>query len=118
MDSEKHIDYFTGMSGSGAAFPALLADAMMKDAVARGVPEDLARRAAQQVLIAAGRLQEHNGLSPSETVRSFVDYKGTTAAAIVAMRKNGFDDAVAAGLQAAFQTAQTLQEANFRWKRK
>ncbi|WP_105385049.1 pyrroline-5-carboxylate reductase family protein [Neorhizobium alkalisoli] len=112
VDSESHIDYFTGMSGSGAAFPALLADAMMKDALARGVPEELARRAAQQVLIGAGRLQEHNGSSPSETVRSFVDYKGTTAAAIVAMQENGFYDTVAAGLQAAFQTVRTLQEAN------
>lgn len=112
VDSENHIDYFTGMTGSGAAFPALLADAMMKDALARGLPEDLARRAAQQVLIGAGRLQEHNGLSPSETVRSFVDYKGTTAAAIVAMQENGFYDTVAAGLQAAIQKARALQETN------
>ena len=105
---ESHIDYFTAMSGSGAAFPALLAEAMMKDAVGRGVPLQIARRAAEQVLIGAGRLQEVHGVSPTETVKSFLDYKGTTAAGILAMRDMRFDDAVGAGLEAAYQKAQAL----------
>lgn len=106
--SEEHIDYFTAMSGSGAAFPALLADAMMNDAIGRGVASDVARRAAQQVIVGAGRLQEHNGASPAETVQSFVDYAGTTAAGIIAMRENGFDSAISAGLEAAFRKARAL----------
>lgn len=105
VTGEEHIDYFTAMSGSGPAFPALLADAMMNGAVGRGVPSDVARRAAQQVIVGAGRLQEYNGASPSETVKSFVDYKGTTAAGIIAMRENGFDGAIGAGLEAAFRKA-------------
>ncbi len=105
---EGHIDYFTGMSGSGAAFPALLAEAMMNDAIGRGVPAAIARRAAQQVLVGAGRLQEHDGASPDETVKAFVDYKGTTAAGIAAMREHGFDAAVGAGLDAALHKAQAL----------
>lgn len=108
VSAEGHIDYFTAMSGSGAAFPALLAQAMIDHAAAQGVPEDIARRAAEQVLIGAGRLQEHNGASPQETVKSFVDYKGTTAAGIIAMRENGFEKAVGAGLDAAFKAAQNL----------
>jgi len=105
---EEHIDYFTAMSGSGAAFPALLAEAMMNDAVARGVPSDVARRAAQLTIVGAGRLQEHNGASPAETVKSFIDYNGTTAAGIVAMRQGGFDSAVGSGLEAAFRKAKAL----------
>ena len=108
VDHEEHIDYFTAMSGSGAAFPALLAEAMMNDAIARGVPANVALRAAQQVIIGAGRLQEHDGASPAETVKAFVDYGGTTAAGINAMRANGFAKAVSAGLQAAFAKAQGL----------
>ena len=108
VQREEHIDYFTAMSGSGAAFPALLAEAMMNDAIARGVPADVAVRAAQQVVIGAGRLQEHDGASPAATVKAFVDYGGTTAAGINAMRANGFAKAVGAGLQAAFAKAQGL----------
>jgi len=104
---EEHIDYFTAMSGSGTAFPALLAEAMMNDAIGRGVPPDVARRVAQ-VIVGAGRLPEHDGASPSDTVKAFVDYKGTTAAGIVAMRENGFDTAVGAGLEAAYRKALTL----------
>jgi pyrroline-5-carboxylate reductase len=105
---EEHIDYFTAMSGSGAAFPALLAEAMMNDAIARGVSADVARRAAQQVIIGAGRLQEHDRASPSDTVQAFVDYKGTTAAGIVEMRREGFETAVRAGLEAAYRKARAL----------
>jgi len=108
VTEEAHIDYFTAMSGSGAAFPAVLADAMMQDAIKRGVPPDIARRAAQQVIVGAGRLQEQSGASPAETVKSFVDYKGTTAAGILAMRESGFDLAIGAGLEAAFQKAREL----------
>lgn len=108
LPKEEHIDHFTAISGPGAAYPALLANALMTYAVGQGVPPDVARRAAQQVIVGAGRLQEHNGASPADTVKAFVDYDGTTAAAIRAMREHGFDDAVAAGLEAAFGKARAL----------
>ncbi|MFK0206119.1 pyrroline-5-carboxylate reductase family protein [Agrobacterium sp. NPDC090283] len=108
VSRETDIDYFTAMSGSGAAFPALLAEAMMNDAIARGIPTAVARRAAQQLIIGAGRLQERDGASPDETVTSFVDYKGTTAAGILAMRRAGFANVVEAGLDAAFRKAKAL----------
>lgn len=41
-------------------------------------------------------------------MKSFVDYKGTTAAGIIAMRQMGFDSAVGAGLDAAFRKAKAL----------
>ncbi len=110
VSSEDHIDYFTAMSGSGEAFPALLADAMMKDAVRQGIDPNIARRAAQQVIVGAGKLQAHHGLSPSATVKAFVDYRGTTAAGIVEMREKGFEAIVAAGLQAAYRKSQALSK--------
>lgn len=108
VPTEDQIDYLTGMSGSGAAFPALLAAAMMDDAIGRGVAPEVARRAAQQVIIGAGRLQEQDRMSPSETVKAFVDYRGTTAAGIIGMRQHGFDAIVSAGLEAAYRKAQAL----------
>jgi pyrroline-5-carboxylate reductase len=102
VPSERDIDYLTGLSGSGPAFPALLAAAMARDAVAHGIPVDVARRAANAVLVGAGRLVERDGQPPEEVVKAFVDYRGTTAAGIEAMRAAGFDVAVAEGLAAAF----------------
>lgn len=108
---EDHINYFTAMSGSGEAFPALLAQVMISDAVTRGIPVEIATRAVQQVIIGAGRLQERHNLPPAETVKAFVDYKGTTAAGIIGMRDAGFESAVRNGLEAAYQKARTLSKA-------
>ena len=108
VEREDHIDYFTAMSGSGEAFPALLADAMVSDAVSRGIPVDMATRAAQQVIIGAGRLQERHRQSPANAVEAFVAYNGTTAAGIVTMREKGFEAAVRSGLEAAYRKSLAL----------
>lgn len=103
VSSERDLDYLTGLSGAGPAFPALLAEAMMRDAAAHGIDPDLARRAVIAVLIGTGRLFEKNPQSPADTVETFVAYRGTTAAAIETMRASGFDVAVGAGLRAALR---------------
>ncbi|MFO1142805.1 MAG: pyrroline-5-carboxylate reductase dimerization domain-containing protein [Amaricoccus sp.] len=108
VGSEDVVDYLTGLSGTGPAYPALLAVAMMRDAVARGLPPAVARRAVVGLLVGTGRLFERTGEDPAETVAAFVEYRGVTAAAIEAMRAAGFEDAVAAGLAAALAKARTL----------
>ncbi|OAP43002.1 pyrroline-5-carboxylate reductase [Sinorhizobium glycinis] len=105
ISSEADIDYLTGLSGSGPAFPALLANAMMKDAMERGIPSAIARRAVAAMLIGSGRLLELREECPAGTVETFLNYRGTTAAAIEAMRAAGFDAAVASGLAAALTKA-------------
>lgn len=109
--SEADIDYLTGLSGSGPAFPALLAAAMMQDAVARGIPGDIAHRAVTSVLVGTGFLFDRSGEDPSQTVETFVAYRGTTAAAIEAMQARGFDAAVAEGLAAALRKSASMGEA-------
>ncbi|MEO5760165.1 MAG: pyrroline-5-carboxylate reductase dimerization domain-containing protein, partial [Mesorhizobium sp.] len=103
LGSERDIDYLTGLTGSGPAFPALLADAMMRDAVRFGLSPDIARRAVNTVLAGTGRLLELRDASPADTVEAFLDYRGTTAAAIETMREASFAEAVAKGLAAAFR---------------
>ena len=102
VSSENEIDNLTGLAGSGPAFPALLATAMMRAAAAHGLGPDIARR--------AGRLLELRNEDPAETVEMFVNYRGTTAAAIAAMRAAGFEAAVADGLSAALQKSMRLGE--------
>lgn len=107
---ESYINYFTGLSGSGPAFPALLASAMMQDAISQGIPADIAQRAVNTVMIGAGRLLEKRDVSPSETTQTFLEYRGTTAAAITVMRDGGFDAVIANGLTAASKAAAKLGE--------
>ncbi|WHO75320.1 pyrroline-5-carboxylate reductase [Rhizobium sp. BT03] len=109
---ESDIDYLTGLSGSGPAFPALLAAAMMRDAVARGLPAEIARRAVNMVMSGAGRLLESRDESPDDVVRTFLGYRGTTAAAIEGMRAAGFDASVAEGLSAAFKKSVSMGDAS------
>jgi len=109
--SERDIDYLTGLTGSGPAFPALLAQAMMRDAIAFGLAPEVARRAVNTVLAGTGRLLELKDTSPDEMVEAFLGYRGTTAAAIETMRSAGFDDAVAKGLAAAFRKSIAMGQA-------
>lgn len=111
VQSDDDIDYLTGLSGSGPALPALLIDAMMRDAVAHGLSPDIARRAVNTVLRGSARLLEASDASPQDVVRTFLDYRGTTAAALEAMQNAGFQASVAAGLAAGFRKAKELQTA-------
>jgi len=106
--SESDIDYLTGLTGSGSAFPALLAAAMMKDAVAHGLSPETAHRAVNALIIGAGRLTDRSREMPDKTVETFLAYRGTTAAAIETMRAAGFDRAVAEGLAAAFRKSLSM----------
>jgi pyrroline-5-carboxylate reductase len=81
---------------------------MIRDAVAHGLPPEVARRAAIGLLVGTGRLLEKNGEDPEATVAAFVEYRGVTAAAIEAMRAAGFDAAVSAGLAAALKKSLAL----------
>src|SRR5262249_20369264 len=100
---EDHIDYCVGLTGSGAAFPALLAQAMIAHAVAQGLPLDFSERAVRGVIVNASQLLA--GPDPKEIVDEMVAYRGTTAAALTTIMDSGFVGAVQAGLVAALRKA-------------
>jgi pyrroline-5-carboxylate reductase len=106
---EADIDYLTGHSGTGPAYPALLATVMMRDALAHGVPENVARRAVIGLLIGAGRVFEKTEENPADTVAAFTNYRGVTAAGIEAMLAGGFQEIVGAGLSAALEKTSSLR---------
>lgn len=104
--SEAQIDAFTAMTGPVPGFVAVFAAAMVRFAESRGVEPGIAERAIRQLFIAGadamltGRPQDH--------VRAMLDYAGTTAAGIEAMRAAGLDRAVDTGLAAAEARARAL----------
>ena len=105
---EAHIDYCVGMTGSGAAFPALLCQALITHAVSQGLPPDFAERAAKGVVAGASQLLADESGDPAKIVQEMIDYRGTTAAALQAMLDRGFAQAVAAGLEAAAAKAAAM----------
>jgi pyrroline-5-carboxylate reductase len=70
--TEAEMDYMAGLSGTGPAYPALLAVAMMRHAVAHGLPPEVVRRAVVALFVGTGRLFER-GDDPADTVRSYVE---------------------------------------------
>lgn len=105
---ESHIDYCVAMTGSGAAFPALLAEALAAHAVAKGLPRDFAKRAAKGVVAGASQLFAGGEADTAALVQEMIDYGGTTTAALQTMLDKGFNEAVAAGLEAAMAKASAL----------
>jgi pyrroline-5-carboxylate reductase len=105
VPNEPSIDYFTALTGSGFAFPALMARAMIEHAIENGVAPDLADVAVRQLMLGAGTYVSESKESAAEIVKTFVDYGGTTAAGLTAMIDRGSDAVVKAGLDAAWQRA-------------
>lgn len=105
VSSEDQIDFFTALTGPGPAFVAFYANAMIAAAGSAGIDPTLAERAVTQLFRGGVRLLETSGQSPAETVQSFLDYRGTTAAGLRALQEAGVDEGIAAGLQAAYHAA-------------
>lgn len=108
LHSESEVDYFTGLTGSGPALPALLIRAMELDAIASGIDPAIARKAVVTVLTGAAALFQRHAHSPAEVVKRFDEYRGTTSAALNAMIDHGFEAAVSSGLQAALARSRSM----------
>jgi pyrroline-5-carboxylate reductase len=108
VESEAALDYMTGLTGSGPAFVALLADAMLSHAVARGLNFQLAYDAVRTTMEGAGELVGRGEVAPRDIIETLMAYRGTTAAALEAMQAQGFISAVGAGLDAAERRVRTM----------
>jgi pyrroline-5-carboxylate reductase len=103
---EAQLDYLTALSGTGPAYPALLAQALYHDALAHGVPEHIARRAVNGVVVHASQLI-NQGRSFEELLETLKNYRGVSAAGIEGMLADGFERSVSGGVNRAFGVAQS-----------
>lgn len=104
--SEELFDAATALHGSGPAYVALLADALVQAGVREGLPRDVARRLAVGTIAGAGGLMEKQ--SPNELRDEVMTPGGTTAAAFAALEKGGFAAAVYDAIEAATGKAKEL----------
>ncbi|WP_084731014.1 pyrroline-5-carboxylate reductase dimerization domain-containing protein [Microvirga vignae] len=81
---------------------------MAAHAVEQGLPEEFARHAAKGVVVGASQPMANAGVDPTVIVQDMIDYRGTSAAALVTMVTRGFRESVSAGLDAAAKKAAAM----------
>lgn len=109
VESETQLDFLSGLSGTGPAYPALLALALLESARKNHIPAPVALKAVRGVIAACG-LMDTDDFNPARTVETFLAYRGVTAAGIRAMVGQGLFGAADAGLEAAAAAAAAMAE--------
>ncbi|WP_397453027.1 pyrroline-5-carboxylate reductase family protein [Pseudomonas sp. NA-150] len=104
--TEQHLDYLTALVGTGPAYPALLARAMLDHALASGLPATIAQRAVLAVVVGASQLIG-DGRAIDALLQTLIGYRGVTAAGLEAMIADGFNTTIKAGLDSAVLVAST-----------
>lgn len=108
LTEEHQLNLFTALTGSGPAFPALMAQALMNYAISQNISKSVAQRAAISVVAGASQLLEQADTDITAVVDSFIDYDGTTAAGLRRMIDGGFAQLVASAMREAETKAANL----------
>lgn len=82
IEDESQIDTVTAISGSGPAYGFLLAELLEKEAIARGIAPELARRLGRRTVAGAGAMLAEDGAVPETLRRAVMSPGGTTEAAV------------------------------------
>ncbi|WP_053214115.1 pyrroline-5-carboxylate reductase [Pseudomonas sp. Q12-87] len=97
VQQEDFIDYLSALSGTGPAFPALLMTALANQAMAAGIPSDIAQLAAKNVVVNSSQLLASH--DAQQMIDALVAYRGVTAAALQAMSHSHFEEQIGRALQ-------------------
>jgi len=108
VPDERQIDLFTAMTGPVPGFVAFYAKCMTDYAIKRGIDPAVADRAIRQLFLASGMIFSQSDPSPADHIREMIDYAGTTAAGLLAMENSSLYANIEAGLDAAFEKAQSI----------
>ena len=105
---EGQIDHFTALTGPVPGFVAYFADCMIGHAQDQGIAPAIAERAVRQLFKASGIVLAQSPEAPGAHVSAMLDYAGTTAAGLEAMRASPLAENIASGLAAAAKKARDL----------
>lgn len=106
---EGQLDYLSALSGSGSAYPALMAQAMLADARSRGLPEVVALQAVEAVICGSAEFLRGRIDQVGAVLDDYRSYKGITDAGITAAEP-GLTRAIADALAAATAKARAMGE--------
>ncbi|WP_402462205.1 pyrroline-5-carboxylate reductase [Isoptericola aurantiacus] len=99
--TEKEIDAFGALAGSGPAYVFYVVDAMAEAGVLLGLTRDVARRLAVQTVLGSGRLLDETGEHPAILREKVSSPGGTTIQALKRLDDGGVRAAFLAALEAA-----------------
>jgi pyrroline-5-carboxylate reductase len=106
---EGQIDAITALSGSGPAYVFHFLDALMRGAVALGLPKELAHELAIQTVLGSSQLAAQSPLSPMELAAQVKSPRGTTLAGCAVLEENdALNQLMARCLAAAKKRAEEL----------
>src|SRR5476649_1942148 len=98
---ENQIDTITALSGSGPAYVFHFLDALIRGAVALGLPEKLAKDLAIQTVLGSAQLAAQSPLAPMELAAQVKSPKGTTLAGCAVLEEGDALNQLMARCQAA-----------------
>ncbi len=104
LESEKELDIATAIAGSGPAFLALVAEAMMDGGVKQGLKRDDSIKLVSSLFKGFAPLLEQT--HPALIKDSVMSPAGTTAAGYSALEECGVRDAFIKAIEAAFEVTQ------------
>jgi pyrroline-5-carboxylate reductase len=105
---ERLMDAVTGLSGSGPAYAFVAIEALADAGVRQGLARDVAIKLAAQTLLGAAKMVLETGEHPARLKDQVTSPGGTTIAAIAALEREGFRNALHAAVEASAQRSREL----------
>jgi pyrroline-5-carboxylate reductase len=110
--SEAYMDAVTAVSGSGPAYFALLAEAMIEAGLLLGLSREVTTRLVVQTMLGTAKLLRDEHVHPVELREAVTSPGGTTIVAIRELESAGVRAAFLNAIQAAMERSQELADAD------
>ena len=107
---EHHLDAVTAISGSGPAYFALLAEAMIEGGILLGLSREISTDLVVQTMLGSAKLLRDEHMHPVELREMVTSPGGTTIRAIRVLEQSGVRAAFLNAIQAAMERSQELAE--------
>jgi pyrroline-5-carboxylate reductase len=105
---ERYMDAVTAVSGSGPAYFALLAEAMIEAGILLGLSREVSTQLVVQTMLGTARLLRDEGIHPVELREQVTSPGGTTIRAIRELERAGVRAAFLNAIQAAMERSREL----------
>jgi pyrroline-5-carboxylate reductase len=107
---ESSLDAVTAISGSGPAYFALLAEAMIEAGILLGLSREISTELVVQTMLGSAKLLRDEGMHPVELREMVTSPGGTTIRAIRVLEQSGVRAAFLNAIQAAMERSQELAQ--------
>src|SRR5881392_4155070 len=107
---EPYMDAVTAVSGSGPAYFALLAEAMIEAGILLGLSREVSTQLVVQTMLGTAKLLRDEKMHPVELREQVTSPGGTTIRAIQELEKAGVRAALFSAIQAAMERSRELAE--------